>query len=57
MKKIIAKIANIIEMSFDFFTPSFIANVFTPCNLSPSISSHPFMTSRDNNRKNEVKKK
>ncbi len=57
MKKRIAKRAKVIESSFDFFTPNFIANVFTPCNLSPSISSHPFMTSRDNNRKKEVKKK
>ena len=56
MKKIIAKTENKVANLVDGLIPILIAKVFTPSFLSPSISSHPLITSRDNNRKNDVKK-
>ena len=56
-KKVIATNEKITATFLEFLIPILIANVFTPWFLSPSMSSHPLITSLATKRENAVRKK
>ena len=57
IKKIIAMREKATAIFLEFLIPIFIANVFTPWFLSPLMSSHPLIISRDTKREKAVRKK